>query len=181
MCWRLTGGGALLSMLASAVLLGGCHIDQALAAEWIFDSKLVRSADHPREALSPKDPYELNFITDAFPSYSVTNSDDEDGLIVVNGRNGRLSIAGGNGVITQIETWKGDAEDVLGNKIGDTLRDAVGKSVTVCFSGESMYCQSGIGKGLLYLTDDCGGNFKGDGELYEIPDCAKVGGFLLTR
>ena len=152
------------------------------AAEWIFDSSVIRSAKNPREALSLTDPYSVSFIQKIFPSSEVEEHESEGGFISVKGISGNFMVGdGGSGKIAFIEGWNGDFEDVLGNRIGDPLLKAIGASVSMCSSGESFYCDSKIGPHLIYLVSTCNSDgVPQDIARYQIKDCDSIEGFQLT-
>lgn len=169
-------GVALVFSTALLTLSSDCN-----AAEWIFDSSVIRSVKNPREALSLTDPYSASFIQKIFSSSEVQEHESVGGFISVKGISGNFMVGdGGNGKIAFIEGWNGDFEDVLGNKIGDPLLKAIGASVSMCNSGESLYCDSKIGPHLIYLISTCNSDgFPQDIARYEIKDCDRIEGFQL--
>jgi hypothetical protein len=166
----------------ASVFLGLLFSKSAIASDWIFDSQVIRSSDNPRESIAITDPFDIEFVRKIFPTKTISFNDDESDVIIVSDGASSFAIGGWDNKIFFIRGWDGDFEDVLGNGIGDPLMRAIGGSVAICDNGESPTCRSTVGKTLNYLVDLCDpSSFPSGIGRYEIKQCDKIDGFLLTN
>lgn len=155
----------------------------------VFDRSSVASTMSADFKISLGDPYSASFIKSRFRPFTVEFSDEcEMECFVVSRAGVYLNIYGSEetGKISAFVSYSEGATDVLGNRIGMPLREALKSDSAVCLYEESIVCETSI-KGLTYFAggdQDCRWEVnweRAPGAYVAIPTCATLGGIEIRN
>lgn len=150
----------------------------------VFDRSSVASTMSADYRLSLGDPYSASFIKGRFPPFTVEFSNEcEMECFVVSRAGMYLNVYGSeeSGKITAFASFSKGTTDVLGNRVGMPLREALKSDSGVCLYEESIVCETSI-QGLRYFaggSEDCRWEVnweRAPGAYVAIPTCATLGG-----
>lgn len=121
-----------------------------------------------------------------FPGFSVEPIESDCGGTCFNIANaaGSLQISYGGAGRDRFYLLTSDApttRDVSGNRVGTSLRSAIGAASAQCDDGMTTSCRSARIRGLSYDVEDKAGCILPRGSRVTIPACAIVGGFRILR
>ncbi len=154
-------------------------------ADFIFGAGFVRSLSDPTVTFQIGDSYPVSILLGRGGSIKIRHSNECEGECYIASRgNSSIEIHGSSASgITSIISFGNGSIDVRGNAPGGQLSSALSAREAICSAGDFTSCSTGKIGGLSYIVRDdtaCVLNIPPTDSIpTPIPECARIGGFLL--
>ena len=177
----------LAGLVVSASLLSGSIVDARAQQDFIVTGEKIINSQVPQEFVGVSERIPIAQLKRRFARYKVKSTTGEGCAIcaVISKEAFQFEVHYGAGgvVVTGIFCRDNACVDAKGNRVGGSLRQAVGNAAA-CDQGDETTCKSSKLIGLSYIvreSDKCPLRVTANGRKSNIPACARIDGFHILK